>query len=241
MTDENAINFLLYSYFEITLASTEEDILIAAINRAYRDASSRVLSIDDDNQRDTLKCDAAKKLCVAISSLWSTTNYEMWFYDTCEQLEETYENTKGKKQFCFGHAQKWVNMTMKYLYVIKSIFYQYRYGKDMFPQLTDALEKQLHIPVDSYIMEAVASTKTAEKPYGLGIQLPSTKEGKLVSYTSAKAWSTWKKCHYEKFREEMEGKIAEDSPLDWEGPAWIEIAKARKAKAQKKASDSSSK
>ena len=43
MEYENALNFLLFSYFGITLRSSAEDIINAAISRAYRDSSSHVL------------------------------------------------------------------------------------------------------------------------------------------------------------------------------------------------------
>ena len=47
MKKETAINFLLYSYFGITLDSVPDKIVDAAINRAYRDASSHVLALTD--------------------------------------------------------------------------------------------------------------------------------------------------------------------------------------------------
>lgn len=45
MEKENAIDFLLYSYFAVTTDSEDEKLLYAAADRAYRDAASRVLSI----------------------------------------------------------------------------------------------------------------------------------------------------------------------------------------------------
>ncbi len=116
-------------------------------------------------------------------------------------------------------------MTMKYLYVLKSIFEEYK-GEEgkIFPNLTEKLEENLHIPVDSCIMEAV----TRE----FGVKLPG-KDKELSGYSSAKAWSTWERPHYETFREQInreEIKKKIGRPLDWEGPAWIEIAKKRKKK-----------
>lgn len=49
---KNAIDFLLFSYFGITLESKQIEILSAVIDRAYRDASSHVLSLKDEYKKD---------------------------------------------------------------------------------------------------------------------------------------------------------------------------------------------
>lgn len=220
MKKENAINFLLYSYFKITLDSEEAVVIEAAINKAYQDASRRVLSItnetnkfyDEENKEVLPKKEAIAWLKLQISELElkKCDDYDKWFDATCKKLKEDIykepKNKEGNQAFTFGHAQKWVNMTMKYLYIIKNIFENY--GKNILPGLTDKLECQLHVPADSYIMEA-------------------------VKYSSAKAWSKWEESDYKNFREEICEKIAEESPLDWEGPAWIEIAKNRKEREKK--------
>lgn len=253
MKEVNAINFLLYSYFNLTLDDKKEDeILSAAIARAYRDASSRVLSITDEtnsikdeNEKETPLLDLAKKfLNEQISCLISdnslTSDYDKWFYDTCNKLKEIYSNAKNKKDesaFTFGHAQKWVNMTMKYLYVIKSIFK--KYGTDVLTQLSSDLEKKLHFPVDGYIMQA-AALSPENFSHGLGIKLPNG-NGNLVSYSSSKAWSKWECKDYKSFRNQLKSSSlncadasSDNSPLDWESSTWIEIAKIRKEKEKKK-------
>lgn len=250
MTNENAINFLLYSYFELTLDSGENEILDAAAERAYRDASGRVLSIANESESGKYKGNAKEKLNSQLLKLPPAADYDTWFFETCCELKTAYktaENKDGDHAFHFGHAQKWVNMTMKYLYVIKSIFKVY--GKDILPWLTDDLEERLHIPVDSYIMEAAAAKGTisckkqkVNFPYGLGLSLPGNNgdkdegEGKKpVPYSSAKAWSKWEKADYETFYKKLREKVklSEKSPLDWEGPAWIEMAKIRKNREKK--------
>ena len=238
MKCENAINFLLYSYFEITLDNSEKEMIDAAIARAYRDASGRVLSIGGEGSN--YKQAASKKIYEQISERLSAQGFDEWFYDTCSELKkiyETAEDKKGNPAFHFGHAQKWVNMTMKYLCVLKSVCQAY--GKDILPWMTDDLEHQLHIPVDSYIMEAAAANetisvkrKTVDFAYGLSILLPGNSKDD-VPYSSAKPWSKWEKSEYERFRAQLEGKILEKSPLDWEGPAWIEIARIRKEREKK--------
>ena len=74
MKKENAINFLLFGYFGITLENSKDDIISAAINRAYRDAASHVLSLKDDSKKDTENgkklfadaCDCIEKFIEAV-------------------------------------------------------------------------------------------------------------------------------------------------------------------------------
>lgn len=244
MKKENAINFLLYSYFELTLDSDENEILDAAISRAYRDASSHVLSVTEETNR--CKNDNGKEVPLRDASLVlikekikelkeTPCDYDDWFFKTCNGIQRKYEEAKnkvGEDSFKFGHAQKWVNMALKYLCVIKSIFNICE--KTVLPWLTDELEKQLHVPVDSFIMEAAASkgdiTVKKEKrnfEFGLNVDLPN-KNGGFGAYSSARAWSKWDEEDYKSFRKKIKDKFGPKAPLDWEGPAWIEIAKIRK-------------
>ena len=87
LKDITAINFLLYSYFELTLDSEENEIINAAIRRAYRDASSRVLTFPENVNSDKKYISAEKKLYERIRKILSDKmNYDDWFYDTCEEL-----------------------------------------------------------------------------------------------------------------------------------------------------------
>ena len=183
-------------------------------------------------------------------------NYDDWFYDTCEELIKSMNDDSKEEYFTFGHAQKWVNMTMKYLYVIKSIFIKYEPNNvDRFSKLSEELEKKLHVPIDSYILESVSATdrsvtvkrKKEELKCGLGqsLEIPQkTKEGeiKLGRYSNSKGWSKWNKEEYKVVVTNNEKNTLNDilkqnepnqTPLDWEGAAWIEIAKIRKKRDKK--------
>ncbi|MBQ2119199.1 MAG: hypothetical protein II192_09080, partial [Clostridia bacterium] len=54
----NATDFLMFAYFRVSTSDNSDKILNAAMDRAYRDAASHVLSFQDDNdktQRNTAK------------------------------------------------------------------------------------------------------------------------------------------------------------------------------------------
>ena len=78
MKEENAINFLIYSYFGITLDSESEEIKKAAVFRAYQDASSHVLSVSGtETTKENLKNDGLDKIKRFIDSIClEKTDYE---------------------------------------------------------------------------------------------------------------------------------------------------------------------
>ena len=266
MKEDTAINFLLYSYFELTLESKEDEIIKAAIRRAYRDASSRVLIYPEDvepNERYNRYDKAEEYIEKSIREIKNDEkNYDYWFYNTCDKLKNKMND--GEDYFKFGHAQKWINMTMKYLYVIKSIFIKYGVYVDIFQTLlSDELEKKLHVPIDSYILESISAKGSEVTVKGEKVKLKrnleqttleipqKTKENeiKLGTYSNSKCWSKWEKEDYEavitnnergqKSLNEvlngiLDGNSADQTPLDWEGAAWIEIAKIRKEREGKK-------
>ncbi|MEI3122628.1 MAG: hypothetical protein V8S81_02275 [Oscillospiraceae bacterium] len=51
--------------------------------------------------------------------------------------------------FTYGHAQKWVNMTLKYLWLL-----------DRLPEILTA--KSLHMPIDSFILEKLQKENVDE-------------------------------------------------------------------------------
>ena len=70
MKKETAINFMIYNLIGIDpeTCNEMEEIIEQAIQRAYRDAASRVLSIKDDT-KDEIKREAAQKLKSRIVSI----------------------------------------------------------------------------------------------------------------------------------------------------------------------------
>lgn len=245
MKKENAINFLLYSYFGVTLESKKEEIINAAINRAYRDASSHVLSIED-SVKNKYKGNGTTK----INDFINEENQKSDTYDSkfrklcCNLVKDVFKDCTYKDdnlKFSYGIAQKWVNMTMKYLCVIKSVFKVY--GKEAHLDFLDAWEKDLHIPIDGYILEAAVSKeiKYKDTTYGHGLEMPipGKEEGKNVTSYNDKVlpWSKWEEKHYRDFADKLRETVMEmegnESPLDWEGPAWIAVAQKRKASEEK--------
>lgn len=238
MTKENAINFLLYSLLGVTLESDKDKLLTAAIDRAYRDASSHVLSVSGKKEeKDSIRTDATAMIKGRIEKLSQGDNYYQWHKQLCYCLIGHYRGkTTEEKPFTYGIAQKWVNMTMKYLFVMRSIFEKYEAPWPSELEFLDKYEKDLHIPIDGYIIEAVWNEESVYLPLKDGAE-----RGKAYKYPHehVEAWSTWdaspaeesgnEPCAcYKGFQKSVENVIKCESPLDWENKNWIRIAEHRK-------------
>lgn len=236
MKKENAVNFLLFGYFGITLEnSKKDDIISAAINRAYRDAASHVLSLKDDSKKDTEK---GKKLFAEASELikkfieevltngtQNEIDYDNKHSILCTDLKILYDNcTNSGYEFSYGIAQKWVNMTMKYLGVILTIFSEYNNTQDFvntYKNSFQAIEHSLHVPIDGYILEYVSNKKYSNvEPINI-----AKKENK-----NNLAWSKYEEVNYKTLQNEIKNKLKNETtfPLDWENEAWIKVAQNKK-------------
>ena len=240
MKKENAVNFLLFSYFGIILENSKDDIISAAINRAYRDAASHVLSLKDDSKKDTEKgkklfadaCDCIEKFIndVLTNGTQNKLNeneneYDEKHQDLSKKLKEMYSKcTNSGYEFSYGIAQKWVNMTMKYLGVILTIFSEYNNTHDFvntYKNSFQAIEHYLHVPIDGYILEYVSNKKYSNVE---AIDIDKKENNNNL------AWSKYEEENYKTLQNNIKNKFIKEktSPLDWENKAWIEVAKSKK-------------
>lgn len=68
----------------------------------------------------------------------------------------------GISMFTYGQAQKWINMTNKYLYVFSLIFEDWKDERLChIPILIKKHHEKLHIPIDNYILEELKLSKYA--------------------------------------------------------------------------------
>lgn len=132
-----------------------------------------------------------------------------------------YDNCANSRyEFSYGVAQKWVNMTMKYLGVILTIFSEYNNTHDFvntYKNSFQAVEGYLHIPIDGYILEYVSNKKYSNvKPINI-----AKKENK-----NNLAWSKYEEENYKTLQKNIKEKFINETtfPLDWENEAWIKVA-----------------
>lgn len=145
--NEDLLKFLKFSYFG-TLTNLKE----AAANRAYRDMC-RTIRFNGlcEETRLELKKEVNRELINKIENI--KDNFEIWHKEACGLIIEKYK--KHRIELTYGQAQKWVNMTIKYLYML---------NEHTFDNVFDFL----HVPVDNYIFKAVKEElgiKNPKKPW----------------------------------------------------------------------------
>lgn len=135
-----------------------------ACNAAYADMSRHALRIanQSEEQKDNLRNkakDFLKEELIALPNVKISEDFDSWYSRVCKSLIDIYSccNEKdGKAAFHYGHAQKWLNMLFKYIYVFEF--------KDEFKEYFDArpdLVANLHMPLDNKILEY------AQKEFGV--------------------------------------------------------------------------
>ena len=148
--DRDSLEFLYAVYF-----GSYENEFQAAGNRAYRDMN-RTMRFNglQQEKRDNLRKQTMRIIQSQVDDLWQKESvdqktYDFWHKNLSERMIALYEY--GGVIFTVGQAQKWINMTMKYLYVL---------GKPEMKKLSNVC----HVPLDNFIFEIAASSLNIEKP-----------------------------------------------------------------------------
>lgn len=146
---------------------------------------------------------------------FKNSDFDKWHEEKCKEITEkmngnyeTVNNSDEKvlnKSFTIGQAQKWVNMTLKYLWLL-----------DTLPAGVEP--EYLHVPIDSYIIE-IAYNKTDAFKYSLELEDKPEK-----SWSKLSEYEDYSKRQKE-IREAIKKKITNETiPIEWESLAWIEVA-----------------
>ena len=185
--------------------TSEEDKNIA---KKYKEAKKALI----ESVCDIILCSVDKYECV-------DGQFGLWHKAKCEEIMGTMNTAVFQddslilksNSFTYGLAQKWVNMTLKYLWLL-----------DMLPN--GLSEAELHVPVDSFILEALKETQQFNTK---GNRI--TGSGKSYYY-NGEAWSAISEPkNYKKLQKEIRDIAKKQglSPIQWEGPVWIKVAQQR--------------
>lgn len=219
------LEFLKYAYFNITRSDSVNDILSKCAGKAYMDLCRTIkFKTVDGNIKAEYKTKICDKLVQGYDVLCNAVNacsdeekqkiFDKVHNRICEEIIKTYSEISD---FTYGQAQKWLNMMLKYVLLIEG---------------DSTLKSYLHIPVDSYIMQAVGSDNPKLK-YRLKLECVPKKNGTVGKYSESgsKPWSKWSYEEYIAFQNCIRKAISESSyssPIEWENQAWIEVAEYRK-------------
>ena len=183
----------------VCLFGAEADDYIAAALRAYRDFCRTIEFIDkkDKNSHDVCRADVAKLIADVIQNAMPNDTqkaYDEFHFALCVKIIEEYKD-KRVAELTFGQAQKWVNMTMKYLCVLSggNFTENYEWLAKFYPYL--------HVPIDSIILA----------------------EAEKAGYIFCKSYPCWSKLDKNQYLE-IQGKlrmgIDKIHPMDWEFDVW---------------------
>ena len=136
-----------------------DDIREAAIRRAYLDVCRTIrfdktcLQTIKNNAFNTLvfsmKCNLTTLHHLIKGNKMSQQAFDNWHKQTAENLISIYSIIET--DFSYGQAQKWINMTTKYLYILGD--------RDI-----ESLFMYLHVPVDNIILNVASKQFNINKP-----------------------------------------------------------------------------
>lgn len=144
--NEQVLEFLLFSYFglgvdmieDITL---ENEIIRNCIKRAYLDLC-RTIKFTTNEHIPFVERVENIMFKEITESLFKTNevNYDEWHNRNCVSICDIAKESKSCV-FFYGQAQKWVNMTLKYIWFL-----------GIEDGIIGKIEEKLHIPIDNYIL-----------------------------------------------------------------------------------------
>lgn len=148
--DKDILDFLKAIYF-----GDFTDPLKAASSRAYRDMNR---TIRFNGLPDAIRLALREKVNVVFDvelsklnfdSITSQDEFDAWHRSVSDMIKALYWE-EGVK-LTYGHTQKWINMTIKYLYMLEA-------------NIFDAVFKFLHIPLDNYVFDIARDSLGITRP-----------------------------------------------------------------------------
>lgn len=156
-----------YAFLKHMLFGAWDSIYIAASERAYRDMCRTLRNIRKSDA-DIIKLRAEiddfleEEICVLFDrGFVSQKQFDEWHKRVCLQIQKRY--VENDINMTVGQAQKWLNMTMKYLFVADV------------PGTVDAFYF-CHVPIDSYIIDAAEEQLHLKRPTAPWSKLDSYEE-----------------------------------------------------------------
>lgn len=128
----------IQKFYKTSLFGNESDMIAAASKRAYRDFCR---TIDFEEKTDHSKAveevtSVIRTRLKRLSGVQSREGYDKWHKELNDAIADAFTDASLK----VGQIQKWINMTMKYLIILKEE-----------PQ--KGIRAYLHVPIDTIILK----------------------------------------------------------------------------------------
>lgn len=136
---DNEIRFLIQCYF-----GDIDDPYLTSIDKAYFDMQTHTVNGNkDDIYR--MRYLETEYLYKRITKLPSENNYDKWHKET----SQTMKSMETPFELTYGQIQKWINMTVKYLYTLRCL------GVEKVDKYFADHKNAFHAPIDSYVLNAI--------------------------------------------------------------------------------------
>ena len=190
------MNENIKKFYRICVFGTEENNEKAAAKRAYRDMCRTIRFEKGVSQKQKNDCRARVVELIETeikkyNSIDTVEKYDEFHDSLCLRIIDCYDN-QTIAEITYGQAQKWVNMTMKYLCVL------YEGQCDWLNKIYSFL----HIPIDSIILDKARKEFPNEFP---------------VNNTP---WSQFSRGEYITIQNRLRAVIKDVALIDWEFKAW---------------------
>ncbi len=139
LTEKEILNYMFTVYF-----GNLENRLSAAIKRAYRDfnRTQHGFGKTTDNEEIRKKCSSyLEREIICLLNVPSISQDK--FDDIHKKICDGMKNIYGTFNFTYGQAQKWINMTLKYYYLLDR-------------EKTKNAVGYFHIPIDNIVIEKIS-------------------------------------------------------------------------------------
>ena len=148
-----------------------DDIIDLAMSKAYRDLMRTIRGFSANPKHDAIIGNARKALHRSMITMLSAEINSQEEFDelhkaACYDLISAFSG----QTFTVGQAQKWINMTFKYLHLLD------------YPAVQTVYE-YCHIPIDSYILDI--TNRTMSKPWS-----------KITDYSEYLGYQVWFREQY---------------------------------------------
>lgn len=243
---KEGIKFLLWGYFRLSENEKKDIIIRRCIDLAYSDATNE--GSFNTRALDTARNPFADRDILDAITNWEITDYDIWHKRICDKLVYDYRDVKRKVKneephkpaFTYGNAQKWINMTVKYLYLFRSTLESFDENcstefREFYDSRFAAHERSFHVPIDSFIMEAVWPENAREGEENWlppGAKFTKNNRPFLGKYDSTHytSWSNFDEESYNSVKNYVRTCVITGgkAPLEWENEEWMRIAKKRK-------------
>jgi hypothetical protein len=166
--------------------------LPVCFRRAYRDFSRTLRGIANYQERYAEAEESLKRTFAAIRDMPAPTEAEFddWHRRGCERLMSAY----GTESLTVGQAQKWLNMTFKYIFVLG----EQRLGG--FIHLYD----RCHVPLDRVVLQELK---------GYGLPPLTCPWSRLNSYNTYLDLQKWVRAHFDLAPLDVEFRLWMGQPI----------------------------